>query len=58
MQEFAVGERVKIRFGAFDGHQALYAGETDKRRAAHVLVQLLGRQVMVKTAADALASLA
>jgi transcription antitermination factor NusG len=53
-ETFAVGERVRIRYGAFDGHEAVSAGEADKRRKAHVLVQLLGRQVMVKIAADTL----
>jgi hypothetical protein len=45
---------VKIRFGALDGHEAIYAGEADKRRKACVLVCLLGRQVMVKIAAGLL----
>jgi hypothetical protein len=52
--KFAVGERVN--FGAFDGDEALHAGEANKRRKAHVLVCLLNRQVMVEIAADALAA--
>jgi transcription antitermination factor NusG len=52
---FAIGEKVKIRFGVFDGSEAVYAGE-DKRRSAHVLVCVLGRQVMVKIAAHAIAA--
>ena len=56
VQKFAVGERVKIRYGALDGHEGVYAGEADKRRRAHVMVCLLGLQVMVKIAADALAA--
>jgi transcription antitermination factor NusG len=54
-QAFAIGEKVKIRFGVFDGSEAVYAGE-DKRRSAHALVCLLGRQVMVKIAAHAIAA--
>jgi transcription antitermination factor NusG len=54
-QRFAVGEKVRIRYGALNGREALYAGE-DKRRSACVLVCLLGRQVMVKIAADAIAA--
>jgi transcription antitermination factor NusG len=57
-QRFTVGEKVKIRYGALDGHEARYAGEADKQRKACVLVCLLGRQVMVKIAADALAAYA
>jgi transcription antitermination factor NusG len=55
-QKFALGERVKIKYGALDGHEAVYAGEADKRRKAQVLVCLLGRQVVVKIAADAIAA--
>jgi transcription antitermination factor NusG len=55
-QTFAIGERAKIRFGAFDGHEAFYPGEAEKRRKVHVLVRLLGRQVMVEIATDAIAA--
>jgi hypothetical protein len=36
--------------------QRSYAGEADKRRKAQVLVCVLGRQVMVKIAAHAIAA--
>ena len=56
MQKFAVGEPVRIRYGALDGHEALYAGAANKQRTARVLVQLLGRQVMVEIASHAIAA--
>ena len=51
---FTIGEKVKIRYGALEGREALYAGDADKRPKAQVLVCLLGRHVMVKVAADAI----
>ena len=53
---FAIGERVKIQFGAFDGRTGVYQGEAYRQRKAYVLVCLLGRQVRVKIRADALAA--
>jgi transcription antitermination factor NusG len=48
----SMGEQVRIRFGPLDGREGRYAGP--RRNQAQVLVTLLGRQVVVLVAADAL----
>lgn len=48
----SVGEQVRIRFGPLDGREGRYAGP--RRNLAQVLVTLLGRQVVVLVAADAI----
>jgi transcription antitermination factor NusG len=48
----SVGQPVRIRFGPLDGRAGRYAGS--RRNLAQVLVTLLGRQVVVPVAADAI----
>lgn len=48
----SMGEKVRIRFGPLDGREGRYAGP--RRNLAQVLVTLLGRQVLVLVAADAI----
>jgi transcription antitermination factor NusG len=48
----SMGEQVRIRFGPLEGREGRYAGP--RRNLAQVLVSLLGRQVVVLVAADAI----
>lgn len=52
--KFARGESVHICGGAFDGQNGLFECEDDEKRVV-VLLDLLGRSVRVRVAADAVA---